>query len=235
MGAWLSQLGQSIGVRPQAIVVISAHWEAPEFSVGSVEKPELIYDYSGFPEHTYHLQYPAAGSPALANRVASLCKNAGINIVQNDKRGLDHGVFIPFKLIYPDANIPIIQLSLKRGLSPKEHIELGRAIAPLRDEGILIVGSGMSYHNLRGFGPAFKNVSDQFDDWLTDALCNHRGDERHTLLEQWEKAPAARAAHPREEHLLPLMVVAGAAANVNGTRIYHDNVMGVALSAFQFQ
>lgn len=235
MGAWLSQLANTIA-RPKAIIVVSAHWEEGEFAVMGHPNPSLIFDYSGFPKHTYELTYPAPGSPELAEKVVRLLKAAGIPAKQDNERGFDHGVFIPFKLIYPNANIPVIQLSLKTGLDPAAHIAAGKALASLRDEGVLIVGSGMSYHNLREFfkgGPDVAKSSDQFDAWL-NAIVHGSPDERVKSLCDWRGAPSAQHAHPREEHLLPLMVVAGAAGADSGKNIFFDRVMEATVSAFQF-
>ncbi len=234
MAAWLRQLGALIGKRPKAIVVVSAHWEEAEFTVTSHPHPSLIYDYYGFPPHTYDITYPAAGSPPLAARITGLLQNAGMVAHEDSERGFDHGVFIPLKLIYPDADIPIVQLSLKQGLDPESHIAAGRALAALRDEDILMIGSGMSYHNLpQFFGGGGEIASQQFDKWLGDTLATSP-EARSQKLCQWEQAPAARQAHPREEHLLPLMVVEGAAGNDIGQKIFTDIVMGTTISAWQF-
>ncbi len=235
MAQWLGQLGDSIGALPRAVLVISGHWEEPTFKVTASSKPPLLYDYHGFPKHTYALEYPAPGSPALARKVVELLEDDGLGSELDERRGLDHGVFIPFKLIYPQANIPIVALSLKAGLDPSKHIRAGAALAPLRHEGVLIVGSGMSYHNLRGLGSGSAQLqSEQFDKWLTGAVSEPNIDIRLELLEQWTAAPHARNAHPREEHLMPLMVVAGAAGNDPGKRIYADSIMGIKVSAYQF-
>ncbi len=232
LGAWLRGLGGSIGAAPKAVVVISAHWEEDEFTVGGNAHPPLIYDYYGFPEHTYKIEYKAPGSPELAQKIRDLLAKAGIVSRVDPERGFDHGVFIPFKLIYPKADIPIVQLSLKAGLDPAAHAAAGRALEPLRNEGVLIVGSGMSYHNLRGFGPAFSEASDQFDAWLTEAVGDAK--TRNKKLSEWQRAPAARVAHPREEHLLPLMVAAGAGGEDPGSRAFSDRIMGVTTSAYRF-
>ncbi len=234
MGSFLSSVHEKVGATPKAVVVVSGHWEEPEFTVTGSAYPSLIYDYSGFPPETYRLKYPAPGSPELADRIVSLLNGSGIPARVDPDRGFDHGVFIPFKLVYPEANVPIVQLSLKKGLDPAAHLGAGRALAPLRDENVLIVGSGMSYHNLRSFFAGGANpVSDQFDGWLTDAVTS-APDQRNQRLQEWKLAPGARDAHPREEHLIPLMVAAGTAADEAGTRIYSDRVMGAALSAYQF-
>ncbi len=234
MGAWLRGLASSLPERPKSILVISAHWEEDEFTVLTDEHPELIYDYTGFPAETYAISYPAPGSPKLADQVAELLDAAGIEVRRKSHRGFDHGVFIPFKLVFPDAEIPIIQLSLKRGLDPADHLRAGLALASLRNEGVLIVGSGMSYHNLRKFFGGGANRSYEFDAWLTETVTKHSSVERARNLVAWEKAPAAREAHPREEHLLPLMVVAGAASTGKGELAFHDEIMGQAVSAYRF-
>ena len=170
----------------------------------------------------------------MADRITQLLAQAGLAAKQDAERGFDHGVFVPFKLIYPNAGIPIVQLSLHAGLSAAGHIQMGKALEPLRSEGILIVGSGMSYHNMRGFGPAAGTVSDQFDGWLTDAVCAPEPEARNRSLSNWDKAPGARGAHPREEHLIPLMVAAGAAGSDLGRKLFQDRVMGATVSAFGF-
>ena len=236
MAAWLGQLGASVGTRPKAAVVVSGHWEAEDFTVTSGAHPPLLYDYSGFPPATYALEYPAPGSPALAERVIGLLgQQAGIRARSDAQRGFDHGVFIPFKVIYPQADVPLVQLSLKAGLDPAAHLRAGRALEPLRKEGVLIAGSGMSYHNMRGLmsGGVLAD-SDRFDTWLTRAACAPAAPAREEMLEQWALAPAARSAHPREEHLLPLMVAAGAAAEDLGRKVFTDRVIGATVSAFRF-
>ena len=235
METWLRGLADSIGARPSQIVVCSAHWEGEQILINSNPEPALIYDYNGFPPHTYELEYPAQGSPALAKQIQSLFDDANINACLDAEHGLDHGTFIPFKLIYPDADIPIVQISLRSDLDPAHHIAVGRALAPLREQGTLILGSGMSYHNMQALMTPGKNKLDaqQFDSWLRDT-CSNKGREREQLLCHWQSAPAARQAHPREEHLLPLMVVAGAAADDPGVAIFQDQVLGAQVSAIQF-
>lgn len=234
MAAWLGQMGNLIGAVPEAVVVISGHWEEKEFTVTSHPHPPLLYDYYGFPAPTYQLEYNAPGSPALAGQVCKLLREAGIMAESDSGRGFDHGVFIPFKLVYPSADIPIVQLSLKNGLDPATHIGVGRALEPLRHQKVLIVGSGMSYHNMGGFGRDGGAASDQFDAWLTKAVCELDPKVRNEKLRQWSVAPGGREAHPREEHLLPLMVAAGAAGTGLGKKVFTDRVMNVTVSAFQF-
>ena len=230
MGDWLTRLGETVTPRPKAILVISGHWEEPEFTLTGNPHPKLIYDYSGFPPHTYQLEYAAPGAPKLVQEISALLKSAGIPVRVDPQRGFDHGVFIPLKMIYPKADIPIVQLSLKQGLDPAEHIALGRALAPLRQEGVLITGSGMSYHNMRGFGMPANADSDTFDAWLTKAVA---APDVQTQLTHWAAAPKGRQSHPREEHLIPLMVAAGAGGGP-GRKIFSDRVMGATESAFQF-
>jgi aromatic ring-opening dioxygenase catalytic subunit (LigB family) len=230
--AWLKGLVAELPERPQAILVISGHWEAPAFTVGSGARPPLIYDYYGFPEETYRLRFDAPGSPALAARVRQRLQQAGLTSVEDPERGYDHGVFIPLKLALPQADVPVVQLSLREGLDPEAHLAAGRALASLRDEGVLIVGSGMSWHNMRGFSPAFTGKSQAFDAWLTQAVADP--ERRDEALRRWREGPYAREAHPREEHLAPLFVAAGAAEGEPGRRAFGDVVMDVAISGYVF-
>lgn len=236
MGAYLKRLPQDTGA-PKALLIISAHWEQADFTVQTKPAPGLLYDYYGFPEHTYRLSWPAPGSPDLAARVTELAAGAGITIKADGTRDFDHGVFIPMLMAWPDAGIPTIQLSMKAPLDPAEHMAIGRALAPLRDEGVLIIGSGMSFHSiprLMGRDPANNSgpASHAFDAWLRDTvLSDPRG------LINWASAPNAHDCHPREDHLIPLMVVAGAADGDAATITYHEDSLGqsgIALSAFQF-
>jgi aromatic ring-opening dioxygenase catalytic subunit (LigB family) len=232
----LADMPRQIGRTPRAVLVISAHWEAAAFTVQAAPKPAMIYDYGGFPEHTYRIRYDAPGSPELAMRVHALVEGAGLPAGIDAERGYDHGMYSPMAGIYPSADVPVVQLSLRHGLDPAEHLALGRALAPLRDEDILIVGSGLSYHNLRAFGPQAREPSKAFDDWLDAAVVQANPEVRQERLIDWASAPAARIAHPREEHLLPLMVAAGAAGNDPAVRIYHEDEFmgGLAVSSFRF-
>lgn len=219
---------------PRALLVISAHWEEPVPTVMTAVRPPMLYDYSGFPPASYQISWPAPGDPALAARVRSLLGAAGLDSAEDPARGFDHGTFVPLKLAYPEANVPTVQLSLRRGLDPQEHLAMGRALAPLRDEGVYIIGSGMTFHNLRAFGdPRSRAASEEFDAWLraTAALPEP---ERNQRLVEWGKAPSARFVHPREEHLLPLMVIAGAAGADRGATGYEGIMMGVRLSSYHF-
>ena len=230
--AWLRGLIAGLPERPKAILVISGHWEAPAFTVGSSPSPELIFDYYGFPEETYRLRFDAPGSPELARRVVGLLSAAGLPAAEDPSRGYDHGVFVPLKLILPEADIPVVQLSLQQGLHPETHLAAGRALAPLRDEGVLIVGSGMSWHNMSGFTPAFTARSEAFDTWLSQAMADPA--RREEAIRHWADAPYAREAHPREEHLAPLFVAAGAAAGEPGRHAFRDVAMDVVLSGYAF-
>ncbi len=218
---------------PRAVLVISAHWEEAQPTVMSGERPPLLFDYSGFPEASYQLTWPAPGDAKLATRVRELLGAAGIDSAENRERGFDHGTFVPLKLAYPDAELPTVQLSLKKGLDPQEHLAIGRALAPLRDEGVFIVGSGLSYHNLRAMGPQGRPAASIFDAWLRESMVLEPS-ERDARLVAWASAPAARAVHPREEHLLPLMVVAGAAGSDRGRVAYHGQIMGIEHSGYDF-
>lgn len=232
----LAAIPDELPTPPKAILCVSAHWVTHDFTVQRNTAPPMLYDYGGFPEFTYHLTYPAPGDPALAERVAGLLGDAGIAAGFDDTRGFDHGVFAPLYVMYPNADVPIVQLSIRRSLDPAEHLAVGRALAPLRDEGVLIAGSGLSYHNLRGFGAAWSAPSREFDDWLTETLTVADPGTRERRLVQWEQAPSARLAHPVEDHLVPLFVAVGAAGGDTGTRTYHqDDMMGsVTASSYRF-
>lgn len=218
---------------PKALLIISAHWEESLPTVMTSERPPMLYDYYGFPPESYQITWPAPGEPKLAARVQELLGAAGIKTATDAQRGYDHGAFVPLKLTYPDAEVPAVQLSLKRGLDPHEHLAIGRALAPLRDEGVFIVGSGMTFHNLRAFGPHAAPVSEAFDAWLRETATLDEA-ERNEGLANWAEAPAARHAHPREEHLLPLMVIAGAAGADRGTVAYNGTILDLRLSAYHF-
>jgi len=233
--AELAKLPATLPVKPKAILMITGHWEAPQFTVSTSAHPPMEYDYYGFPEHTYHLQYPAAGNPELAKRVRDLLSASGIECAEDPERGLDHGVFVPMMLMYPDADIPVVLLSMKSSYDPSEHIRLGEALAPLRDEGILIIGSGLTYHNMRGFGrPASLEPSVQFEQYLYEAVSDADLKQRNQALVDWEQAPFARLVHPREDHLIPLMVVAGAAGEDIGQRVFTDTVFEVVMATYRF-
>jgi len=200
--------------RPDAIVVVSAHWEEHVATLLGAPHPPMFYDYYGFPKEAYSITYPAPGHPALAERLAGLLEKNDIPARIDPRRGFDHGLFIPLNLMYPRADIPCIQLSLLRGLDPAAHIALGKALRELRGENLLVIGSGFSFHNLNAFfGQAAGTAdaeNDAFQDWLTETCVGPLPQsEREQRLIEWEQAPSARYCHPREEHLLPPHVCLG--------------------------
>lgn len=230
----LQALPGALPAPPRAVLMVSAHWEETAFTVMTAERPGMLYDYGGFPPQTYEVVYPAPGDPALAERVHGLITAAGLPAGRDATRGYDHGAFCTLAPMFPAAEVPVVQLSLRTGLDPAEHLALGRALAPLRDDDVLILGSGLSYHNLRAFGPAGAAASAAFDAWLQAAVTDPVG--RAQRLRGWAQAPAARQAHPREEHLLPLMVAAGAAGDEAAVCHYHetDFLGGTTVSSFRF-
>src|SRR5688572_1487283 len=233
----LRDMPRQVGITPKAVLMISAHWEEPQFTLTASPRPPMIYDYYGFPDYTYEIRYDAPGDPQLAARVKALIESAGLPARLDAERGFDHGAYTPLNVIYPRADVPVVQLSLLKGLDPVTHLALGRALTPLRDEGILIVGSGLSYHNLRQFfSPRGWGPSREFDGWLGGVLLAGNPNDRAGKLAAWEAAPAARAAHPREEHLLPLMVAVGAAELDRVEMTYHeeDFLGGLTVSNFRF-
>lgn len=234
--ASLQAMPIQLGRTPKAVLMVSGHWEEAEFTLMASARPPMVYDYGGFPAHTYEIRYPAPGSPELTQQVAALINDAGLGPAQLDaQRGFDHGAFVPMAVAYPDAQVPLVQLSMKRGYDPQTHIALGRALAPLRHQDVLIIGSGLSYHNLRAFGPAGHAASKAFDAWLQDTLSASPAERTARLLD-WASAPAARQAHPREDHLIPLLVAVGAAEGEPSGCVYHeaDFFGGLAVSSFMF-
>ncbi|OWT59069.1 DODA-type extradiol aromatic ring-opening family dioxygenase [Candidimonas nitroreducens] len=237
LAASLRELPAQLPATPSAVLMVSAHWEVRGgFGIQSNPRPPMLYDYYGFPAHTYQIQYPAPGSPALAARVQQLLNQAGLENGLDAQRGFDHGAFVPMAVMYPKADVPMVQLSIDAGYDPARHIALGRALAPLRDEGVLILGSGLSYHNLRGLGEPGRVPSARFDAWLQDVVVNGPPAQRAERLLDWQQAPSARMAHPREDHLIPLMVAAVAAGEEPATCVYHeDNAFGaITASSFRF-
>lgn len=236
---YLVGLPSTLPAPPKALLVISAHWEEKVPTVQSAKAPPMLYDYSGFPPESYEITWPAPGHPELAQNIRTMLEEKKIESGASDQRGYDHGTFVVTKLMAPDANIPTIQLSLTRDLDPARLFEIGQALAPLRDQGVLILGSGYSYHNMRGFFAAMSGDtshgedSKYFDAWLAETL-TAAPSERRTRLVEWEKAPRARACHPREEHLLPLMVCAGAAAEDSVSLPYHQPLLGLHTLAAHF-
>jgi aromatic ring-opening dioxygenase catalytic subunit (LigB family) len=202
----------------------------PTFTAGV--RPHLIYDYYGFPPETYELQYPACGDPALAQHAVALLNAAGFQASTDTEYGWDHGVFIPLKVMFPKADVPVVAMSLHGSLDPALHSAWGAALAPLRDEDVLIVGAGMSYHNLRHFVEAAP-ASHAFHDWLDEALAGDRA-QRTLRLNRWSDAPGGLESHPREEHLLPLMIASGAGSDMPAGRLWRGAVGPTALGAWVF-
>lgn len=231
MGQFLAGLLATWSLRPKAILLVTAHWEAPRPTFCGASAPELVYDYYGFPPETYAIRYPAPGAPALAGVAAQLLHAAGLEAAIDPDHGWDHGVFIPLKVMVPHADIPVLAMSLTQGLDPLQHMAIGAALRPLRDDGVLIVGSGMSYHNLRKMGDGAAALA--FDRWLDQALVGDAA-HRRSWLAQWSQAPSGRAAHPREEHLLPLMVASGAGSDAPGRKLWSDLVGATVVSAWGF-
>jgi len=225
--ASLAAMPSELPEPPKAILMVSGHWEEDAaYRVMHHPSPPMLYDYYNFPAHTYEVVYPAPGAPALAERAAALIEAAGLPTELDDTRGFDHGTFVPAAILYPEANVPVFQVSMRAHYDPAEHVALGRALAPLRAEGVLIIGSGLSYHNLRLFGPGAKAPSIAFDTWLSEVM-DQPSEARLAALLDWESAPSARICHAREDHLVPLFAALGAAETGTATRVYHeDDVFG---------
>ncbi len=224
-------------IKPAAILVISAHWEETKPTITSGMFPSLIYDYYGFAKEAYEIKYPVPGSPELANKIFKLLGSAGIHAELDDQRGFDHGLFVPLKLMYPKANIPCVQLSLVNSLQPEAHIRMGKALADLRKENVLIIGSGFSFHNLKAFfAPSTQQsqaLNQSFEEWLIDTCSNSQLTEQareHSLI-NWENAPAASYCHPRAEHLLPLHVCYGVAGTA-AKHVFKFEILGKMASAY---
>jgi len=228
--------------QPKAIIIISAHWEESSVHITSNPQPKLYFDYYGFPEHTYKIEYPARTDVALAQRIHSILTKAGVDSKLDPKRDWDHGIFVPLKLIYPDADVPLVQLSLNSNLDPALHYKIGQLLEPLRDEGYAVLGSGFATHNLRemmslvGGGAEPPAYIKEWIQWLSKAMAKDNAEERRKLLLQWSTAPGARRAHPREEHLLPLHVVAGAASSSDkgAKEIYNFGHAAMAFNMYKF-
>lgn len=234
--ASLVDMPRQIERTPAAVVMVSGHWVEKAFTVQANPHPPMIYDYGGFPDFTYRIRYDAPGAPALALRIHNLIGQAGLPVAIDPQRGFDHGTFVPMSVIYPEADVPVIQVSLKRDFDPITHIALGRALAPLRHSNVLIIGSGLSYHNLGAFNALAAAPSRAFDDWLNHTIVEADPDDRISALVSWSSAPSARAAHPVEDHLMPLMVAVGAAGDDAGIRVYNQNDLlgGLSVSSFAF-
>jgi 4,5-DOPA dioxygenase extradiol len=225
--------------RPEAILVISAHWEEPVATVLGSPNPPLFYDYYGFPEQAYSITYPAPGDPLLSNRILEILNSAGVPTGVDPQRGFDHGVFIPLKLMYPEADIPVAQLSLVQGLDPATHFSIGQLLRELNNQNVLVIGSGFSFHNLRVFFSQMNRISegpdpmnDAFQEWLIETCTGDlTPSTREERLIHWEQAPNARYCHPREEHFMPVVVCAGMAGQL-GEVIFDDQILGKRSVAF---
>ena len=222
--------------KPEAILVISAHWEESAATLLGAQTPALFYDYYGFPQEAYAIRYPAPGNPDLANRIIELLNKQNIPSRLDSHRGFDHGLFIPLKLMYPQADIPSLQLSLIHGLDPTTHIALGQALRDLMSENILVIGSGFSFHNMQAFSWQGQNTpdpaNDVFQNWLIEVCTGLLSQsERENRLIEWQKAPSARYCHPREEHLLPVHICLGM-ADKPAIKIFDDYILGKRAVAF---
>lgn len=233
----LAGLMDQLPTRPAAIAMVSAHWITHgAIEVGGNPHPGMIYDYHGFPAHTYGIQYPAPGAPVLATNIVAQLKARGITAGLDPTRGFDHGVFVPAYVMAPQADIPVVPISIEADFDPAAHVALGHALGALRDQNVLVIGSGLSYHNLRLMGPQGKEPSARFDAWLQSALVDGPADHRIAELCDWEKAPAARLAHPQEDHLMPLHVAVGAAGGDAALCFHHETHAfgGITVSSFRF-
>jgi len=235
MVSFLKELAPALG-KPSAILVISAHWEEGQASITSGITPPLIYDYYGFPDEAYRIQYPAPGAPRLADKIYTLLQKNGFAARLDSKRGFDHGLFVPLKIMFPDAAVPCVQLSLLNTLDPASHIAIGKALSNLRQENVLIVGSGFSFHNLGAFFPITDSgdaKNEAFEAWLIDTCTNKNfsTEERERRLINWSHAPFARYCHPREEHLLPLHVCMGISTSP-AKLVFEGRIIGKKASAF---
>lgn len=227
--------------KPKAVVVISAHWESNKaIKITSAPKPSLLFDYYGFPSEAYQYEYPVPGHPALADKIHTLLDKQGIISELDPKRGLDHGVFIPLMLMYPAADIPVVAVSLDASLSAAKNMAIGQALEPLRDEGILILGSGYTFHNMQAFFHPSNHTKKQsrlFNDWLQETFLSDSPQLEQILpqLASWEQAPGARECHPREEHLLPLFMAAAAAGPNAHAKLIWSDTNDHAISSFLFE
>ena len=238
MVSFLKEVTTTLG-EPSAILVISAHWEEGVATITSGKNPSLIYDYYGFPDEAYDIEYPASGDPVLADKIYNLLRDSDIETRLDEQRGFDHGLFVPLKIMFPDAAIPCVQLSLVNNLDPETHIKIGKALSKLRQDNVLIIGSGFSFHNLKAFFSQTRNEPDSgneaFEHWIVDTCTNEKisADEREMRLIGWSQAPCARYCQPRGEHLLPLHVCYGL-SNTPARLVFNDKILGKKISGFQW-
>lgn len=228
VATFLAELSQIIP-RPKTILCVSAHWDTVQPTLGGASQPDLIYDFFGFPQELGAMKYPVGGNPGLANEVQRALSVEGIDTLVEPQRGLDHGAWVPLRLMYPAADIPVVQLSVQSKLQPAHHLTLGRLLRPLREQNVLILGSGGATHNLGEFGrhsinaqPVDKAI--EFDQWLEGCISN--GNE-NDLLQYIERGPHAQWNHPTVEHFLPLFVPLGASAGTRGQRLHKSFTYGV--------
>jgi 4,5-DOPA dioxygenase extradiol len=234
---FLAGLAAQLGERPKAILVASAHWDTERPTVNAVATSDTIHDFHGFPRALYQLRYPAPGDPALAEHISDLLCEAGLESAVDHGRGLDHGAWVPLLIAWPQADIPVLELSVQSRLGPAHHLQLGQALAKLRAEGVLVIGSGSFTHDLRRFrgqaldAPVPPDV-DEFADWMSAALVEGRSCD---LLTYRHKAPHAADNHPTEEHLLPLFVALGAAGEAKARALHRSGMHGILrMDAFAF-
>ncbi|KAL1522205.1 hypothetical protein AB1Y20_021843 [Prymnesium parvum] len=248
----LSSYARTLPSTPKAVLVVTAHWQTDATAVSDAPSPPLLFDYSGFPAQTYTYTYPAPGSPALARRACELLRAAGLPCSADSRRGWDHGVFVPMMLLFPAADVPVVQMSLTSNQDAATHLAVGAALAPLREEGVLIVGSGASFHNFKYFFARDEKTrevgvahSRAFDEWLTATMTDPSlsADERRSRLAKWREAPSAAECHPlgAAEHFLPALVVAGAGGDVPATKLPRVDAPqskvdhGLQISQFEFR
>jgi 4,5-DOPA dioxygenase extradiol len=230
---FLRRLGAELG-RPRAVLCVSAHWATRVPTLSAAERPETIHDFGGFPAELYRMQYPAPGAPRLAGRAAELLSAAGVESEVSRGRGLDHGAWVPLSLIYPDADVPVTQLSVQPGAGAEAHFRMGAALTPLRGEGVLILATGGATHNLHqlGRGEDAPEWASRFDSWLGERVTRGSYEE---LFDYRRRAPHAEVAHPTDEHLLPLFVAAGAGGGAAGRRLHAAWTHGsLSMAAYAF-
>ncbi len=237
MISFMKKLPQEIE-KPEAIIVISAHWEEAVPSIIESNNPTLFFDYYGFPKEAYEIKYAPPGNIELIKQIKELFGKNNMQLSIDAKRGLDHGVFIPLLMMYPDADIPVTQISLIKGLDPDRHLLMGKVLNQLLNQRVLLIGSGFSFHNMNAFDWSGKHTEDAknnaFQEWLIEVCTgDYPQNEREDKLRDWEKAPGARYCHPREEHLIPLHVCCGAAGR-RGKLVFDNFILGKRAVAFKW-